>query len=73
MWAQGKTYGGGKYTGWMYRTAPCYYYTGGELVPEPYLVELTEVSINQRKHSNGKCVDPPPPPAFWMAANANKV
>ena len=71
VWAQDKTYGGGKYTGWVYRTAP--WNDTGELVPEPYLVELTEVSINQRKHSNGKCVDPPPPPAFWMAAKANKV
>ena len=71
VWTEDKHYGGGKYTGWVYRTAP--WNDTGELVPEPYLVELTEVSINQRKHSNGKCVDPPPPPAFWMAAKANKV
>ena len=71
VWMEDKHYGGGKYTGWVYRTAP--WNDTGELVPEPYLVELTEVSINQRKHSNGKCVDPPPPPAFWMAAKANKV
>ena len=73
VWAQGKTYGGGKYTGWMYRTTPCYYYTGWELVPEPYLVGLSEVPVDQRKHSCGLCIDPPPPPAFWMAGKGNKV
>ena len=64
-------WGGGKYTGWVYPTAS---WNGtGELVPEPYLVELEDGSIKQRTHSNGKCADPPPPPAFWMAAKANKV
>ena len=71
VWAQGKTYGGGKYTGWAYRTAS---WNGPvELVPEPYLVGLSEVPVDQRKHSHGLCIDPPPPPAFWMAGKGNKV
>ena len=42
-------------------------------MPDPYLMALWKVADNHRKHSAGKCVDPAPPPAFWMAANANKV
>ena len=56
VWMEDKHYGGGKYTGWVYRTAPWNHTE--ELVPEPFLVELTDVSINPYR-------DPPPPPAFW--------
>ena len=43
------------------------------MVPEPYLMPVTEVSDTHRKHSNGKCINPAPAPEFWMEANANKV
>ena len=66
VWMEDKVYEGVKYTGWVY---PTHCWNGTEeLVPEPYLMSF---SVKPSMHSNGKCVNPAPAPAFWMAANAN--
>ena len=71
VWAENTLYAGFTYTGWLY--AAYSWNLTGELVPEPYLNPLSMVPEEQRKHSNGFCINQAPEPEFWTEGNANKV
>ena len=42
-------------------------------MPETFLMPLSKVPEEQRKHSNGLCTNQAPDPEFWVPANANKI
>ena len=69
--AEKTLYAGFTDTGWVY-PAYAWNYTG-EMAPEPYLNPLAMVPEEQRKHSNGFCINQAPEPEFWTEGNANKV
>ena len=69
--AENTLYAGFTYTGWLY--AAYSWNLTGELVAEPYLNPLSMVPEEQRKHSNGFCINQAPEPEFWTEGNANKV